>query len=76
MKQMITKILINLDPETKRKLDDLAKDSDKSSEVRKAILFAWDVKNNSVRVPIEGKLNNHTVIDGQQISDDEYLERR
>jgi hypothetical protein len=68
---MITKILINLDLETKRKLDDLAKDSDKSSEVRKAILFAWDVKNNSIRVPVEGKLNNHTVI-----SDEEYLERR
>ena len=81
MKQMTTKILINLDQETLEKLDDLAKDSDKSKAIRRAILLAWDVKNDCIRVPLVGTLgkagsyNGHTVIEDNHISDDEALER-
>jgi hypothetical protein len=80
MKQMTKKILINLDQETLEKLDDLAKDSDKSKAARRAILLAWDVKNDCIRVPLIGTLgkagsyNGHTVI--EDISDEEALERR
>jgi hypothetical protein len=61
MKQMTKKILINLDQETLEKLDDLAKDSDKSKAVRRAVLLAWDVKNGSVRVPKEGYLSKYGI---------------
>jgi hypothetical protein len=69
MKQMTKKILINLDQETLEKLNDLAKDSDKSKAIRRAVLLAWDVKNNSIRVPLIGTIgkvgsyNGHTVIE-------------
>ncbi|MFA5150588.1 MAG: hypothetical protein WC433_06740 [Candidatus Omnitrophota bacterium] len=53
---MTTKILINLDEETKSKLDDLAKYSDKSKVIRYLILQAWDKKNNSIRVPLVGTI--------------------
>jgi len=56
MKLMTTKILINLDEETKSKLDDLAKYSDKSKVIRYLILQAWDKKNNSIRVPLVGTI--------------------
>ena len=79
MKQMTTKILINLDAETESKLNDLSKDSDKSKVIRALILKEWDNKNNSIRVPLIGTIgmtgsyNGHTVI--EDISDDEALER-
>ena len=81
-KQMINKILINLDQETLEKLDDLAKDSDKSKAARRAILLAWDIKNDCIRVPLVGTIgkagsyNGHTVIKDNHISDEEALERR
>jgi hypothetical protein len=82
MKQMTKKILINLDQETLEKLDDLAKDSDKSKAARRAILLAWDIKNDCIRVPLVGTIgkagsyNGHTVIKDNHISDEEALERR
>lgn len=69
MKQMTTKILINLDAETESKLNDLSKDSDKSKVIRNLILREWDTKNNSIRVPLVGTIgkagsyNGHTVIE-------------
>ncbi|MFA5367535.1 MAG: hypothetical protein WC333_06620 [Dehalococcoidia bacterium] len=69
MKQMTTKILINLDAETESKLNDLSKDSDKSKVIRALILKEWDIKNDCIRVPLIGTLgkagsyNGHTVIE-------------
>ena len=69
MKQMTKKILINLDKEAEEKLNDLAKDSDKSKAARRAILLAWDVKNDCIRVPLVGTIgkagsyNGHTIIE-------------
>jgi hypothetical protein len=82
MKQMTTKILINLDAETESKLNDLSKDSDKSKVIRALILKEWDIKNDSIRVPLIGTIgkagsyNGHTVIKDNHISDEEALERR
>ena len=82
MKQMTTKILINLDAETESKLNDLSKDSDKSKVIRALILKEWDIKNDCIRVPLIGTLgkagsyNGHTVIKDNHISDEEALERR
>ena len=61
MKQMTKKILINLDQETLEKLNELAKDSDKSKAARRAILLAWDVKNDCIRVPKTGYLGKHGI---------------
>lgn len=54
-KVMTQTVIFKTDPETESKLDDLSKDSDRSKVIRALILREWDVKNNSIRVPIEGK---------------------
>jgi hypothetical protein len=69
MKQMITKILINLDQETESKLNDLSKDSDKSKVIRALILKEWDVKNDSVRVPLIGTIGQAGIYDGHTFID-------
>jgi hypothetical protein len=69
MKRMTKKILINLDHETESKLYDLSKDSDKSKVIRALILLAWDVKNDSIRVPLVGKIGQAGIYDGHTFID-------
>ena len=81
-KLMTEKIFIKVDPETKSKLENLAKDSDMSKVLRNLILREWDEKNDCIRVPLIGTIgkagsyNGHTVIKDNHISDEEALERR
>ena len=60
---MTKKVIFYADEETRSKLDDLAKDSDMSKVIRGLILREWDVKNNSIRVPIIGKFNSETTFE-------------
>ena len=67
-KRMTEQVLIKFDPETRSKLDNLAEGSDMSKTIRGLILREWDVKNNSIRVPLIGTIGKtieytgHTVI--------------
>ena len=73
-KRMTEQVLIKFDPETRSKLDNLAEGSDMSKVIRNLVLREWDVKHNSVRVPLVGTIgkagsyNGHTVIgeEGQE----------
>ena len=58
---MTKKVIFYADEETRSKLDNLAEDSNMSKVIRNLILREWDVKNNSIRVPIIGKLNGETI---------------
>ena len=60
---MTKKVIFYADEETRSKLDNLAEGSDMSKVIRGLILREWDDKHNSIRVPVAGKLNNHTTID-------------
>ena len=62
-KIMTERLLIKLDKETRSKLDDLAEGSDMSKVIRGLILREWDVKNNSIRVPVAGKFNSETTFE-------------
>jgi hypothetical protein len=78
-KTMTVQVNFKADEETVSKLNDLAKDSDKSKVLRALILFAWDIKNDSIRVPIEGKFGIHSGKSGpafEGISIEEELDRR
>jgi predicted transcriptional regulator len=55
-KLMTETVILKVDPETKSKLESLAKDSDKSKVIRSLILREWDTQNDSIRVPIVGKI--------------------
>ena len=62
-KRMTEQVLIKFDPETRSKLDNLAEGSDMSKVIRGLILREWDVKNNSIRVPVAGKFNSETTFE-------------
>lgn len=50
-------VVFKTDAETKSKLEMLSEGSDKSKLLRALVLREWDARNDSIRVPVLGKLS-------------------